>query len=448
MFEEIKSFLKELMSSWQIARIYEIKHPRFLASIEQAYKNLQVVLHKNNELTVGIFGEELASGKHIFFDLSKRVASSIADIKKRGIERIIFRKGVAKEELIKFISLLLIPAEETKSLLQDLLRKEGVAHIEVDKLKGKTLSLQAEERQLVNRVACPLSAEDNCLSKVSQSVDILLDENIVDALSLKFTVNNIVEYLMGNYRLFSDLVLTKGHDVVTFTHLLNVSSLSMQLSHSLGFSREDSMSISIAGMFHDIGKLYIKKKILQKPGKLKNEEFCEMKSHTVLGSEILLKHVEALTILPSVVAFEHHLGYDCSGYPKGSFLKKPHIASLIVMVCDVYDALTQRRSYKSDYPSEVIYEIMLNERGKKIFPPIFDKFFQIIGVWPKGTIVSLNNGKIAIVRKINEDNIFSPQVELVEESSQKMIDLKIDKRFKIKRSLNPFSEGKQYADLI
>jgi len=222
----------------------------------------------------------------------------------------------------------------------------------------------------------------------------------------------------------------------------------MYLACRLGFSRKDSTSISIAGMFHDIGKLYIKRNILQKPGRLKVDEFSEMESHTVLGVEILMKQTEALTVLPSVVAFEHHIGYDCSGYPKISLLKKPHIASLIIMVCDIYDALTRRRSYKSDYPPEVIYEIMLNERGKKIFPPVFDKFFQIMGVWPRGTIVSLNNGKICIVRKENENDIFSPQVELVEEPGKGIINLADDKRFKVSHSLNPFREGKQYIDLI
>ena len=151
-----------------------------------------------------------------------------------------------------------------------------------------------------------------------------------------------------------------------------------------------------------------------------------------------------------IICFEHHLKYDLTGYPKVAFGRKPHVASLIVQICDVYDALSQRRGYKSDYPPKMIYEIMIKEKGGTFEPRLLDKFFKIIGVWPVGTIVALNDGRIAVVREENEEDIFSPKVVVIVPLDKKeKIDLKAaGARLKIERSLNPLNEGKDYLPLI
>ncbi|MBU1090363.1 MAG: hypothetical protein KKC42_00780, partial [Candidatus Omnitrophica bacterium] len=138
------------------------------------------------------------------------------------------------------------------------------------------------------------------------------------------------------------------------------------------------------------------------------------------------------------------------GYPKVSFYKKLHTASMIVSICDVYDALFQKRNYKRDYPPNLIYKLMMKERGEAFDSELLDRFFEIIGVWPVGTIVSLSDGRVAVVREQNEDNKFSPKIEVISPKDKKeTIDLKTVKdRLKIERSLNPLSEGKEYLPLI
>jgi HD-GYP domain-containing protein (c-di-GMP phosphodiesterase class II) len=153
--------------------------------------------------------------------------------------------------------------------------------------------------------------------------------------------------------------------------------------------------------------------------------------------------------LPVLVAFEHHMRYDLKGYPKVDVPYTLHVASRIVAICDVYDALAQRRSYKTDYPPEVIYKIMMKERGSAFDPELLDDFFRIIGVWPVGSLVSLTDGRIAVVRQENEAEIFRPKVEAVHpREKREMIDLNTRKDMGIERSLNPFSEGKAYLYLI
>ncbi len=171
-----------------------------------------------------------------------------------------------------------------------------------------------------------------------------------------------------------------------------------------------------------------------------------MEHHTDLGAEILLKYGDALGPLPAVVAFEHHLRYDLKGYPKMPFPRKPHHISLLVSQCDVYDALAQKRPYKQNYPPQKIYEIMMMGKGKSFDPRLLDEFFRIIGVWPVKTIVTLSDGRIAVVREQNKNDIFSPRVEVVSpEEKREVIDLaERKKEIKIKDSLDPFKEGKKY----
>lgn len=444
MVEDIKIFLRNFMSSWQVARIYETDHPKFKDSIEDVYGSLPAALDNKGELIIGIFGEEFASGEEIFFDLSKKMISGITNLKERGIERIVFRRDTTKEELIKFISFLIVSKEEITSDPQKHLSFLGVKNIAVGKIKVSVSDDGAQGEKFKGQHI----HYGNCLNKLSQSLDSLVDEDVVNYLNLRFVVNNIMENLMGNYQMFFRLAKAKSHDAETFAHLLNVSILSIYFSYKLGFCRDDCLAIGTAALFHDIGKLYIGRKIIQKPGELEKEEFVKIKSHTVLGAEVLLRHVDTLTILPIVVAFEHHLWYKSGGYPKVSFLRRPHIASLIVSICDVYDALTQRRSYKRDYPPELIYNIMMREKGKKFDPKLLDSFFKTMGIWPIGTIVLLEDGRVAIVREENEDDIFLPKIEIVSAGSKEAVDLKEAKDVRIKHSLNPFGDGKKYLDLI
>jgi HD-GYP domain-containing protein (c-di-GMP phosphodiesterase class II) len=175
-----------------------------------------------------------------------------------------------------------------------------------------------------------------------------------------------------------------------------------------------------------------------------------MKHHTTQGAEILVKYTEAMGMLPTVVAYEHHLRYDMKGYPQLAHLRKPHTASMIVSMCDVYDALAQRRSYKKDFPPKKIYNIMMDGKGSSFEPELLESFYRVLGVWPIGTIVSLSNRKIAIVRKTNEKDIFSPVVEVIySKKSNEVIDLsEKTTKLKITKSLNPFKEGKKYLELI
>ena len=442
---KIEDFLSELASTLQVTRIYTDSHPKAKASLDILYQKLQDILYAEREIIIGIVGNEFVFGKEIFFDLSNRLKDLISELHNKGIEKIIFVRGVDRKELESFIKALVTRKEDTNEDFRDFFRSLELENVFIDKIKigdsGKEKGVPEPVRVL---------SYDSTLEEASGYFKSILRNEVIDFYHMKVAMQNILKKLLDGHWEFLNLTAIKRHDLATFVHSLNVSILSMFLSSKLGFAREDTMEIGMAGLFHDIGKIAISRAVIQKPTVLDVEEMDKLKSHTLLGAEILLRYVESLGILPVLVSFEHHLRYDLRGYPKLRYTKKPCIASLMVSICDCYDALRGRRSYKRDYPPEMIYDIMLKEKGALFDPLLFDKFFQFIGVYPIGTIIELNEGLIAVVREENEDDIFSPRVEVISSGSKKgvVIDLKKMRDIKIKCSLNPLTRGKDYLSLI
>lgn len=440
MFTKIEIVFKELSICLQSIKMYGALHPSFKKALDKAYVAFEDALNDCQEMVIGIVGEELAFEKEILFDLSKLLRPAILYLKDRNIERLAFYRGLSKEELAKFLVFISGPKEDFKDDPQKLLSLAQVENISIGKLKV------SNERQ--DRII-PASSQSNLYQasadKVTQFLSGVLNSEKIDHLALKSSLNNIMESLSAQRHELLNLATVKRYDIETYVHMLNVSILSMYFSSRLGFDKEDILNIGVGAMFHDVGKMYISRKILHKSERLSDQEFSRIKSHTLLGAQIMLKYVDSLGILPVIVSIEHHLRYDMSGYPRLPLLRKPHLASLIVSICDVYDALSQRRGYKQDYSPDVVYNIMNKEKGVSFDPELFDKFFKAMGVWPAGSVVALNDGSIALVKDENELDIWRPKIEVVSpESKKRMVDLTLDCSLRIERYLNPWKEGKEF----
>ena len=444
MFEAVENSFRGLISALQTSKLYGTEHANFAKSLDKAYESFQEAFKERNELVFGIVGDELAFEKDVLFDLSKSTRSMILYLKSRGIEKMIFSRPMLKEELQKFLLFLVAPKEEIKKDPQEYLMASGVRNINISKIKGSSEKLEVVEATNY------LSLYSGSLDNFNRSLEDILESKDVDHLELRFNVSSIFENLISNHQELLKLTALKRYDAATFAHILNVSILSMFFASKLGFSKEDILEIGLAALFHDIGKTYISRKIIKKTDKLSDEEFKTIKSHTVLGAEILLKYVDTLGVMPVLAAFEHHLKSDFKGYPQMTFPQKPHLASAVIEVCDIYDALSSRRSYKVSFPPNVVYDILMKEKEKLYHPELVDYFFRIMGVWPIGLLVVLSDSSVAVVREENDDDIFSPKVEVIfPQDARRIIDLKEKKpELKIEKYLDPFNEGKPYVDLI
>ncbi|MDH5745036.1 MAG: HD domain-containing protein, partial [Candidatus Aminicenantes bacterium] len=327
---------------------------------------------------------------------------------------------------------------------QKVLALHGIRNIKTGKLKDDSLFQigGTDDWEALKKLY------ETSIDTYVSSIERVLNLEVIDYIDLRFNLLNVMENFIGRHQEIMSLLQIKSKDLLTFVHLLNVSILAMHLSSKLGFSKDEVLDVGVAALFHDVGKIYISSQILRKDSKLTDQEYLKIKDHAILGARILNEYTDTMGVLPAIVAFEHHLRYDVKGYPKVAYLKQPFIASFIVSICDVYDALAQKRTYKKDSPPNEIYEIMIKERKKLFHPQILDRFFKVTGVWPVGSIVSLSDKSIAVVREINEQDIFRPKVEVVApEKKRRFLDLEKEK-IKIVEPLNPYGEGKDYLDFV
>ena len=446
MFEAVENSFRGLVSALQTAKLYGTEHAKFTKSVGQAYESFQAAFKERNELVFGIVGSELAFEKEVMFDLSKATRPMIIYLKSRGIERMDFSRPMLKEELHKFLVFLVSPLEEIKKEPQEHLAILGIKNIFVGKIKGSGQSSGGFASGVVFDSQLYISAQEN----FNFTAENIRANREIDHLDLQFNVSGLFERLISGHQELLKLTVIKRYDQVTFAHIVNVCILSMFFASKLGLSRDEALEIGIAALFHDIGKTGVSRKIIKKTDKLSVDEFEAIKSHTIFGAEILLKYVDNLGMLPVLAAFEHHLKSDFQGYPKISFPRKPHLGSAIIGVCDIYDALCARRSYKSALAPNIVYDIMMKEKNRLHFPGLVDDFFRSIGVWPIGTLLVLNDSRIAVVREENWDDIFFPKVEVImPENNKEIIDLKEKKgSVTIAKFLDPFTEGKPYLELI
>ena len=441
MLADIEAALKGLFACLQTLKMYGQAHPISQKALDKSFEAVANVLAGRQELVIGIVGEELAFEKEILFDLAKFLRLGILYLKERNIERLAFSYGLSKEELWRFMCFINGPKEDFKGDLQAALSFAGIEHISIGKLKINP----EDEKSAAARAQ--LELYDVSANTVAQSLDGVLNSEKIDHLALKFSLNNIIESLSAQRQDLLKLATLKRYDAGTYAHMLNVAIFAMYFSSGLGFEKTDILNIGVAAMYHDIGKLFISRKILHSPERLTDQEFGQIKSHTLLGAEMMFKYVSTLGILPVVICFEHHLKHDSSGYPRLPFLRKQHIVSSIVSICDVYDALSQRRGYKQDYSPDVVYNIMNKEKGSSFDPELLDKFFKFMGFWPIGSVVALNDGSIALVREENASDIRRPKIEIVSPADKKrLVDLVQDSSLNIERYLNPWKEGKEYLD--
>jgi HD-GYP domain-containing protein (c-di-GMP phosphodiesterase class II) len=218
----------------------------------------------------------------------------------------------------------------------------------------------------------------------------------------------------------------RTYDDYTYAHSLNVAILATVIGKVLGLSRQSLYELAMAAVLHDTGKMFIDKKILNKPGKLTPDEFSEIKKHCALGFNFLSQNLNIVETCKTT-ALQHHEAYDGNGYPSGLSGNDIHLFGRIVCVADVYDALTSDRPYhKAMLPSDAI-EFIMSEYNSKFDPEIVDAMIKKIAPYPLGTCVKLSNGLDAIVVKNYESSSLRPVLKIINSSPEVFIDLTHDR---------------------
>jgi putative nucleotidyltransferase with HDIG domain len=273
------------------------------------------------------------------------------------------------------------------------------------------------------------------------------NQRMVNFRKAKRLIQNAVNAIMQDASALLGLATIKNYDEYIFNHSVNVAIYAIVLGKRIGIPKKYLSHLGIAGLFHDIGKMRISKELLDKSGKLSPEEVTMIRSHPILGAETVMKIKEWGELSTRMIhgAFEHHLKYDLTGYPKTTQMRKVTLFGKIIALADFYDVLVRPKGNNQfSYASEKILGILLEKSGKDFDPALVKVFIHMMGVFPIGTLVLLNTNEMGVVSRIEEDIdlIDRPKVTLLyfsegEYRKGKAVDLREldEKTGKFKRSI-------------
>jgi putative nucleotidyltransferase with HDIG domain len=194
--------------------------------------------------------------------------------------------------------------------------------------------------------------------------------------------------------------------------MVNVSILMMGQARALGIDGGLLREFGLAALMHDIGKVRTPLEILNKPDKLTDDEFTVMKQHVVDGAEILRATPDVPALAP-IIAFEHHLRMDGTGYPHGAIRPTLNLGTMLCGIADVYDAMRSQRAYQQSFPTDRILQVLKRNDGAQFDQNLVRRFVQLLGIYPVGNYVKLNTGEVAVVRQVHAPDPYRPQVRVL-----------------------------------
>jgi len=225
-------------------------------------------------------------------------------------------------------------------------------------------------------------------------------------------VEKMANSILRNKDALLSLCRIKNKDDYTFLHSVSVGALLISFAHALDFKRAVIKQLGVGGMLHDIGKTKVPNEILNKPGALTEEEFIIMKSHVVHGCSILRKS-PGIAQVSFDVASQHHERFDGSGYPLGLKNSEMSVYGQMAAIVDVYDAITADRCYHKGMEPTVAIRKMFEWSKFHFNPKLLRTFIRIVGIYPVGTLVMLESGKIGVVIEQSETDMTRPLVRII-----------------------------------
>ena len=393
--------VRRLAAGIRGAQLYSAGHPIVVRSIGALAEALALIHASSPSLAIGIVGDDLVVGDIPVPRAAENMGELMRRLQQSGVERIVIDRGVDVAELTRLVQALAVGDEKTLASLT------GLRHIRVGRLQ---VERKVEAPQ--GDIATFQRLYDDAVSVAGRLWDGAQSEGKPDPNASRGIVDSLAQAVAQNRTALLALTALKNYDNYTFTHMVNVSILTMGQARGLGIDGALLREFGLSALMHDIGKVKTPTEILNKPEKLDEREFEIMKRHTVDGAEILRRTPEMPTLAP-IVAFEHHLRLDGTGYPNGVNRGQLNLATMLCGVADVYDAMRSQRHYQAAFPTDRILAVLQRNDGKQFDQNLVRRFAQLVGIYPVGNLVRLSTGEIAVVLKAYAPDPYRPRVQVL-----------------------------------
>jgi HD-GYP domain-containing protein (c-di-GMP phosphodiesterase class II) len=415
-----QDIINQLSVILRTARIHDPGNIAVTTAIDKFLVLLNQMTDAEENITLELIGEFFyVDGVRVRYSLEYLLNFDffIRELKKREMGKIIFRKKIKPEDIQIFLKAFIAAGfAETpfETISESMAEVEG---IEIDVLK-KIKEGDKDTRKVIKKVYYnAVSFNKGVMTKIKAGEKV----NIKKA---KRIVESMVDQILQEENLLLGMTAIKDYDEYTYHHSVNVSILSIALGQRLGLSKKILTELGLVALFHDIGKIEIPSEVLNKSTNFTNDEWNLIKKHPVWGLRAILrlKGMDYTSIRSSIVAFEHHLNYNLSGYPKVVQYPELDFYSRLVSVVDQYDAMTSSRVYsRIPLSPDKALSVMMERAGSQLDPLLFKFFINMVGVFPIGTLVMLDTKELGLVYE--SEVVFSdrPKVLIIIDSNGKSV---------------------------
>ena len=426
--KEPKDLINQLSVMIKTAQLYHTDNIAVINAIKK-FSDILIPIVSEGEAALELVGEFFhLNGSRIRYSMEYvfNYDFLVREFRKNELGSITFTNVLNEDEIKKLLTAL-ISADHSDIPFETLQEAaNNIKNISIGKLRKI-----AQESDEPNRKKIIKKTYFNTVSivkNISNKISMGEKTNLKKA---KRLMEIIADQIVENESLLISMTTLKDYDEYTYYHSVNVCILSLSLGHRLGLSRKVLSELGLSALLHDIGKIEVPKEILNKPSEFSEEEWRIVRKHPTWGAWAILKiqGINPSSMNAAVSAFEHHLYYDLSGYPKIKSKIILDLFSKIITIADQYDAMTSSRVYsRMPQPPDKALSIMVERSGTQLDPYFLKIFINMIGVYPIGTLVMLDTNELGLVfeSSTNPDFIDRPRVIVLVDSTGKNVKYTVD----------------------
>lgn len=388
---------------------YPPGHPAILNPLQEIVAVADKALPTQEEIRLGVVDGVFFIEKHLFFTPSKSIEELASRLESKGITGIVLTPGFAIDGLSSLVSLLSRNELQAEQISGEI-ASQGIIGITIE------MTADNDDQEEIQLEAACLKTRQDAVQAVEQIFREVEAGRIPSSEKMTTMVREMASLTVKDSAALLALSMIKDYDNYTFNHSVNVGVISMAIASHMNCSREEIETAGLAGFLHDVGKVRIEKSILNKPGKLTAMEFEQMKKHTESGTEIIGK-MQGISPKVGQAVLGHHIGFNRKGYPEWARDMSFSSTSEVVAVADCYDAITTLRVYRRPCdPRQALVELQ-DIAGSYLNGAIVEKFKEMMGPYPVGTVVRLDNNEIGVVYRPNLEMQEAPKVKIVIDGS-------------------------------
>lgn len=440
--EPLKQLANHLCGALKGLRLYPVEHPIIKKQIGDTARLACTLLQGQTHVRIGVLQDTLFINDHLFADPHPAAESLCLRFQEKQLAGVELLEGLSESELKVFLQLMngtVLGCEEFDRLLE----QHDVRHIRFLPEENEEEDGRQSARKIFGRALKVVNTifKDVRMGRIPSSAE------------AHKVVKDMARMTLADPHALLALSLLKNYDNYTFTHSVNVSVLALAIGRAAGLSEEELRTLGIGSLLHDIGKLKIDLAIINKPGKLSETEFAEIRKHPGMGAEII-RQMGGMTESVADIVLGHHLHFDRKGYPQNASIGGAFDLIDMTTIADTYDAITTLRPYQRPITPRLAIKELTYQAGTLLHPDYLERFIFSLGTYPVGTLVRLDNNEIGVVGKVGIEDPDSVQLKIIFDplgaplDKPRMLDLAADEKKRIVSEVDPFIKGVEVVDYL